>query len=276
MVTTTSTEGTAAPATARTIDDARDPAARRVADVLRSRSDRPRVFVVDDRENIEQAVACGIELDGVYATRSAAAEGLALVAGVGAGTPLHLLDDAVAWSLFGRQKHSRVFALARAPRPPRLGDLTGRAGDVVVLDGVRLVGNIGAVARTACALGAAGVVLVDSGLRTVLDRRLVRASRGLVFATPVVTAGRDECVDFLRRERLSVAALSAEAAEPLDRIRGVAGRLAIVVGGERGGVSPGLDALATHRYAIPMTQEVDSLNVSVAAGIALYEHRTGR
>lgn len=275
MVATTSAQRTAGP-TVRTVESARHPAARRIADVLRSRSDTPRVFVIDDRENIEQAVACGIELDSVYATGSAVAEGFPTLAGVGPGTPLHVLDDAVASSLFGRQKQSRVFALAHAPRPPRLGDLTGTTGDVVVLDGVRLVGNIGAITRTACALGAAGVVLLDSDLRTILDRRLIRASRGLVFATPVVIADRDACVDFVRRERLSVAALSADAAEPLHRIRGVADRLAIVVGGERGGVSPALDSLTAHRYAIPMTQKVESLNVSVAAGIALYEHATRR
>lgn len=47
-------------ATAHSLDDARHPAVRRVADVLRSRSASPNVFVIDDPENIEQAVASGV------------------------------------------------------------------------------------------------------------------------------------------------------------------------------------------------------------------------
>lgn len=260
--------------TARTIDDARHPAVRRVADVLRNRSPKPKVIVVDDPENIEQAVACGVKLDSMYVTTSAAARRLPALTGVDPDVPLHVLDGAVSRTLFGEQKNGRIFALAHAPRPSRLHDLTGTTGDVIVLDGVRIVGNIGAIVRTSCALGAAGVVVLDSGLGTALDRRLIRASRGLVFATPVVLASRTECADFIRRERLTVAALLAGAAEPLSSIRAVAERLALVLGGEREGVSPELEMLTTRRYAIPMAPNVESLNVSVTAGIALYEHRT--
>ncbi|MFV0434184.1 MAG: TrmH family RNA methyltransferase [Leucobacter sp.] len=258
----------------QTIDSARHPVARRIADVLRSRSKKPKIFVIDDPENIEQAVACEIRLDSLYVTESAVGAGLPRRTRVGADVPCHILDDAVARILFGGQKHSRVFALAHAPRPARLHDLIGTTGDLIVLDGVRLVGNIGAITRTACALGAAGVVLLNSGLRTPLDRRLIRASRGLVFAKPVILASRAECVALIEREGLPVAALAAGASEPLRSIRTVAERLAFVLGSERRGVSRELESVTTYRYAIPMTPNVESLNVSVAAGIALYEHRT--
>lgn len=274
MVAASRTREAPAPATGRTIDSAHHPIARRLADVLRSRSERPRIFVLDDTENIEQAVACGIELDSLYATESAMARGLPSPTGGDPRLPFHVLSDTVARSLFGEQKQSRVFALAHAPRPPRLDDVTGARGDIIVLDGVRLVGNIGAITRTARALGAAGIVLVDSGLRTTLDRRLIRGSRGLVFAMPVVLASRTECTAFIRQENVAVAVLSAHAIEPLSSIRSVEEPLALVLGGERGGVSPELDALATYRCAIPMASDVESLNVSVTAAIALYEHRT--
>lgn len=260
------------PGTVRAIDSARHPVARRIADVLRSRSENPNVFVIDDRENIEQAVACGVELDSLYYATSA---GPLNLSAIGAEVPHYALAGDVARTLFGEQKRSRVFALARAPRRPKFRDLLGTTGDIIILDGVRIVGNIGAITRTACALNAAGIVLLDSGLRTTLDRRLIRASRGLVFATPVVLAARAECIDFIRQEKLTLAALSANAVEPLSSIRTARERLALVMGSEREGVSPELDALTTYRYAIPMASNVESLNVSVAAGIALFEHRTG-
>ncbi len=145
-----------------------------------------------------------------------------------------------------------------------------------MLDGVRMVGNIGAITRTASALGAAGVIVLDSGLRTTFDRRLIRASRGLVFSLPVVLASRTECAGFLQREKVRIATLSADAESPLHAIRSVTDRIALILGSERDGVSQGFDDLANHRFSIPMKPGVESLNVSVAAGIALYEHAAGQ
>lgn len=93
-----------------------------------------------------------------------------------------------------------------------------------------------------------------------------------MFATSVILASRAECVAFIRKERLKVAALSVDAAEPLSAIRGVNERLALVLGSERDGLSAELNDLTTYRYTIPMSPKVESLNVSVTAGIALYEH----
>ncbi|MBO1902650.1 hypothetical protein J4H92_11905 [Leucobacter weissii] len=264
----------AAHSDAQPIDSVRHPVARRVADVLRNRSDKPRVIVIDDAENIAQAASSGIRVDSLYATRSAVSDLTSLVQ-VADDVPHHILEDRVAGELFGEQKRARAFALARAPRAPLLADLRETSGDLVVLDGVRLVGNIGAIARTACALGAAGIILLDSGLRTTYDRRLIRASRGLVFSIPIVLAERRECIEFLRHEQVSIATLSAEAESPLHAIRSVTNRLAVVLGGERDGVSQDLSSLADHHYSISMAPEVESLNVSVTAGIALYEHGAG-
>lgn len=273
MKTATITHETGETTSTEAIDSATHPVARRIADVLRNRTARPSIFVIDDLENIEQAIDCGVEIDSLYLSISADSS---TFLGIKTDVPHHVLDGSVTRALFGEQKRSRVFALARAPRRSSLRDLIGATGDIIILDGVRIVGNIGAITRTACALGAAGVVLVDSGLRTVWDRRLIRASRGLVFATPVVLATRAECAEFIRQERIVLAALSADAAEPLSSIRTAPERLALVMGSEREGVSSELGALATYRYSIPMAPNVESLNVSVTAGLALFEHGTGQ
>jgi tRNA G18 (ribose-2'-O)-methylase SpoU len=257
-----------------TIDDIHHPIARRIADALRGRS--ARLFVIDDEENIRRAVRCDVRLESLYLTEGLAPSGISTLRAVPYAVPCRVLSVNLAKRLFGGDKRSRVFALAHPPPQPALEDLSTNAGDIVVLDGVQLVGNIGAITRTACALGAAGLVLVDSGLRTNLDRRLVRASRGLVFAIPVILASRGEFSDYARREQIPLACLSADAPEPLSAIGAVPERLALVMGSERRGISDGLLAHASYRYSIPMTPDVESLNVSVAAAIALYEHRRRR
>lgn len=254
------------------IDDPRHPAVRRVADVLRSRAARPRTILIDDEENIAQAARAGVELIALYVSASRL-EDISPACIPASAPELHALSREVLRGLFTGEKHSRVFALARAPRPASLRDLITAGGDLLVLDGVRIPGNIGAILRSARAFGAAGIVLLDSGLTSIYDRRLIRASRGLLFTLPVLTATRSELTEFLQDERIPLAAMSADADDSLDAISQVPGRLAILLGSERTGPSDTLAKLAACRYAVPMLPGVESLNVSVAAGIVLHERR---
>ncbi|MGW0433124.1 TrmH family RNA methyltransferase [Micromonospora sp. NPDC003197] len=255
------------------IDEARHRVARRVADVLRASGGNQRIFLIDDEENIKQAIRCGVRLDSVYRTMGQAAMGGALLTAIPAGVPCQVLTDDVARALFGADKRSRVFALAYRPALPELSDLTDRPGDIVVLDGVRLMGNIGAVTRTACAFDAAGVVLVDSGLTSTVDRRLIRASRGMVFALPVILATRQQLQSYLHRQDIPLVSLSPHASAPLSTAGRIGRRLALLLGSERRGASESLEKSAARRYHVPTSPDVESLNVSVAAAIALYERR---
>lgn len=252
------------------IDSVRHPAATRIADVLRSRSSRPRTLLIDDEENIVAAIAAGIRVFAIYATSDWFEAARQLQHDAAA---LYVVDEEVVQWAFRGDKRSRVFALARAPRPSTWRDLAAADGDVLVLDGLRIAGNIGAIVRSACAFDAAGVVLIDSDLVSVFDRRLIRASRGLVFTIPVLAATRPGLEAFLRSERMPLVSLTAEADAPLSAISHVEGRIAILMGSERAGASPDLAGRAERRCRVPMAPGVESLNVSVAAGIALYERR---
>lgn len=115
------------------------------------------------------------------------------------------------------------------PQPPNYPDAPCDQLQALDLDGVLIPGNIAAIIRSACAFAAAGLILLDSSLRTIHDRRLIRASRGLSFTIP------------------------------------------ILMDVERAGPSAELAARAEPRYAVRMAAGVESLNVSVAAGLALDE-----
>lgn len=253
------------------IDDIRHPLLRRVADVMRSVAPRPRTLIVDDEENIRQAIAAGVQIDSLFATPGVdlADEFQTRVTAV----PVHLVQESVMKGLFKAEKRSRVFALARAPKPATWDDVTARSGDVIVLDGVRIAGNIGAIIRSACAFDAAGIILLNSGLTNVFDRRLIRASRGLAFSIPMVIADGPQLAEFLRTERIPLASLAADGDAPLSSIGAAAERVALLMGSERIGASAELEDLADWRCSVPMNRGVESLNVSVATGIALYERR---
>lgn len=99
---------------AAVIDDPHHPAVRRVADALCSRAARPRTILIDDKENIAQAARAGVELIAIYSSADRLED--ATQYGMLESTPeLHLLSREMLRGLFTGEKHSRVFALARAP-----------------------------------------------------------------------------------------------------------------------------------------------------------------
>jgi tRNA G18 (ribose-2'-O)-methylase SpoU len=75
----------------------------------------------------------------------------------------------------------------------------------------------------------------------------------------------------LRDTSATLASLSADATTPLSQLATVPGRVVLLLGSERRGPSAELDGLAARRFSVPMDESVESLNVSVAGGIALYE-----
>lgn len=256
------------------IERVSDPLARRVGDVLRAGNRARRAILIDDEENVLQAMRSGIRVEAIVLSRDVRALGPELAGAARAhGARIRRIDEAVTAALFGRGKRARVFALAACPRKHTLDDIAARPGDILVLDGVRLAGNIGALTRSAAALGAAGIVLIDSGMTSVYDRRLIRASRGLVFALPVVLAAPADLPGFLDRAGAGLVGLAATADVPLAELARMPGRVALLLGGERCGASRELEALAERRLAVPMSPGVESLNVSVAGALALYERR---
>jgi 23S rRNA (guanosine2251-2'-O)-methyltransferase len=160
-----------------------------------------------------------------------------------------------------------------------LDEVAGAAGRaVVVVDGVQDPYNLGAILRTARAAGVAGVVIPKdraSGVTAVV----ASASAGHVFGVRVarVTNVVRSC-EALKEAGWWLVALVAGAARDVFGLAGDVDRPALVIGGEGSGIRPLVRERCDFAASIPMAPGVESLNVSVAAGIALYAltHRAPR
>ncbi|MEX2505100.1 MAG: TrmH family RNA methyltransferase [Egicoccus sp.] len=176
--------------------------------------------------------------------------------------PVDVIEvDIETWrGLVGRELPSPALAVAHRPDVPALpaAEVPGR---LVVLEHPRHLGNLGAVVRVAAAAGAAGVCVV--GNVDPWHPTAVRAGAGLQFALPA--CGR---VDTLPELDRPLVALDPDG-DDLD-----AGRLppdaAVLLGTERGGLSPALLQRAVGRVRIPMRPGVSSLNLATAAAVVLY------
>ena len=165
-----------------------------------------------------------------------------------------------------------VLCAMRRPMPKSLGKVLDGARRVVVIDGVVDSTNIGAIFRSAAALGIDSVLLTP-GSCDPFNRRAVRVSMGSVFLVPWTWL--DVPVASLRDFGFKVAAMalthdSISLDNPL--LRRVE-RLAIVMGTEGDGLSRETIADCDYVVRIPMSHQVDSLNVAAAAAVAFWELR---
>jgi len=173
--------------------------------------------------------------------------------------------------LVGFHMHRGCVALAERPDVAPLTLVDRRALErVVVLEGVSNPDNLGGIFRSAAAFGAQLIVL-GPGCGDPLYRKAIRTSMAATLDVPFAAAGEwPEALDALRAESLRVIALTPAAdARLLEEVpRG--GRLALLFGTEGAGLSAAAQAAADERVRIGTTGRVDSLNVSVAAAIAMH------
>ncbi|GHG71711.1 23S rRNA (guanosine(2251)-2'-O)-methyltransferase RlmB [Comamonas sp. JC664] len=141
---------------------------------------------------------------------------------------------------------------------------------VVVLDGIQDPHNLGAIIRSADALGAHGVVIAKDRAVQVTGT-VAKASAGAVEHSRIArVVNVSRALEELKEAGLWVAAADVGAKEPMWSAR-LDGPLALVVGAEGAGVREGVLKHCDFRLRIPMTGQVGSLNASVSAGILLYE-----
>jgi len=187
----------------------------------------------------------------------------------------YVCDTADFETLTGYNIHRGCLALAS--RPPRLAieDLLATARSLVLVEDVGNADNVGGIFRNAAAFGVGGVIL-SGGSADPLYRKSIRTSMGAVLGVPFTTAAVDEwsaMLTALRQHGFQVVALTPEpSALDIDSFARTSrgDRVALLVGTEGAGLTRQSQATADVRVRIPIHAVVDSLNVSVATGIALH------
>jgi TrmH family RNA methyltransferase len=168
-----------------------------------------------------------------------------------------------------REGPDGLAAIAVLPRFDWASVPLGPSNRVVVLDGLEIVGNVGTVIRCADATGADAVILTNRRVR-LTHPKLVHSSMGTSLTVPVIEAEVDEAVSWLRANGFRIVTTDAEGTSSY-RGADYSGRVALVLGSERYGVSEPWHDAEDVRVSIPMAGRVDSLNVGNAAVLVLYE-----
>lgn len=214
-----------------------------------------------------------------FTTRSllltpAAHEELAGVLPLAPDLPVYLLPLDAFEAVAGFHVHRECLAMGERGPEPDWRTVAKSNGVLVVLEGLADPDNVGSIFRHAAAFGAAGVLLSPSAADP-LYRKAIRTSMGAALHVPFARlAPWPEALDDLRGSGVTIAALTpGPDATPLREAASAftAGPLALLLGNEGAGLSAGSLARAALHVRIPMAPGAESLNVSAAAAIALYE-----
>ncbi len=221
-----------------------------VQEALAARADLVEAWITPSLERTSEGREAGVTLSrkGVRLTRTTTRVLESIISGAG--------DQGV---ILVVRKAERSLATILGTRPTLL----------LLAQGVQDPGNLGAILRTAWALGAEAIVTLE-GCADPFGSRAVRAAMGAHFSLPVACSSTPEALASLARADLEIVASDPSATEPpgdLDWRRPTA----LFLGGEGTGLSTGILTRAAHRVRVPMVGGVDSLNVQAAAAILLYE-----
>lgn len=226
-------------------------------------------ILIDDEENILQAIEAGVEIDSLYFAGEEVVSDT-LRKKLTAGATIHEVAKRTTKKLFENDKISRIFAIAQTPKPIGLEALKSIQKDVVVLEDLSISGNIGNITRTSLALGIGGILLLNMDPIDLYDRRLIRASRGYLFSLPMITASTSDFLDYCKKNNETLLVMDMNAEKSIDDIAAIPNRMFIAFGSEKEGCSPDIESAATMKARIPISERVESLNVSASAGITLY------
>ena len=229
------------------------------------------IFIAESPKVIERALNAGcVPISFLMEERHVENQAKELIASCG-DIPVYTATLEVLTQLTGFKLTRGMLCAMYRPKLPTVADICKNARRVAVLEDVMNPTNVGAIFRSAAALGI-DAVLLTSASSNPLYRRSIRVSMGTVFQVPWTFLGEDG-INELRALGFKTAAmaLKSDSLPIYDPRLAAEEKLAIVLGTEGDGLAAKTIADCDYTVLIPMSHGVDSLNVAAASAVAFYQ-----
>jgi TrmH family RNA methyltransferase len=255
------------------ITSTKNPRVKRTLE-LRERRDRDaqKLFLIEGYRELKRAADAKIQLEELFICTDLflGFNESTLIAQIKAqGTTVYTCSENAFAKLSYRDRPDGLLGVAKQMQQT-FTDLPKKAAPFfLIAESIEKPGNLGTILRSADAAGVDGVIVCDR-CTDIYNPNVVRASVGTLFTIPVVEASTQETLDWLRQNQIQIVAATPDATLEFTEAD-FSGPVAIVVGTEQLGLSaPWFDA-ASIQVRIPMQGVADSLNVSSATTLLLYE-----
>jgi TrmH family RNA methyltransferase len=229
-------------------------------------------FLIEGRREVGRAIAAGFAIDTIIICEELT--GADPVPGA-SGVRVMRFGERAFHKLSRRQNPDGIAARATTPSLEIEDAIVSRDALVLVAEGIEKPGNLGAMLRSAEAMGVDAVVLADP-ITDPFNPNVVRASQGAVFAVRLLVAATHDVITWLGHNDLDVIAGSPDGGEAPWNVD-MTGGVALVIGAEAEGLGPSWRSVGT-AVTIPMAAGVgsDSFNAATSAALLLYEARRQR
>lgn len=226
------------------------------------------VFIIEGIKEIEKVVKSGYRFKSVYFC-PAIISSEAVLALIPSATDFFETSKEVYDKIAYRENSGGIVALV-TPRSHQLNELQlPKTPLILVLESVEKPGNLGALLRTADAAGVDAVIVCDPQT-DVYNPNAIRSSIGCVFTVPIAVSDSQETITWLQENNVNIYCTYLQAAKPYHQTDFTLSS-AIVMGTEATGITKQWVDAATHNIIIPMQGAADSLNVSTAAAVVIFE-----
>lgn len=224
------------------------------------------LFVLEGKRICDDAYVCGIRFDKLIISETAYYK---YTEGINAfcenAHEIYKIPDSLFKKISDTTSPQGIIALAKMPEKSVKIDTNGR---YIALENINDPSNLGAVSRTAEALGVSGIILSSGGCDPYSPKSL-RASMGTLLRMPVIIL--DDFVNDIKNSGLTSFACVVDAnATPITKINFTDGCV-IMIGNEANGLTDNAKNNADFNITIPMNGKAESLNASVAGAIAMWE-----
>ena len=227
------------------------------------------MFIAESPKVIRVALSAGYEPMALLCERKHISGDAADIVARCQDIPVYTGERELLSQLTGYTLTRGVLCAMRRPQPKTVAEVCRDARRIVVIDGVVDTTNIGAIFRSAAALGIDAVLLTPTSCDP-LNRRAVRVSMGSVFLVPWTWLDTYSTLHDLGFKTAAMALTDDSISLDDPRLKAEE-RLAIIMGTEGDGLPQQTIAEADYVVRIPMKHQVDSLNVAAAAAVAFWE-----
>ncbi len=259
----------------KSISSLQNPLVKQVIQLLEKSRERRSTgqFVIEGRREIELALKGGYQLQTIMICPVIFSENASEINFL--ETPYIEISPEVYQKLAYRKTTEGILAIAES-KELSLDTLRIKNENplILVAEAPEKPGNIGALLRTADAANLDAVIIANP--RTdMYNPNIIRSSVGCIFTRAIATGSTEEIIQFLKEKDIAIYSAALQASKPFYNCD-YRGPTALVVGTEAAGLSQKWLDSSTQNIVIPMEGDIDSMNVSVAAGILIFEAKRQR
>lgn len=226
------------------------------------------LFVIEGTKELALAIAGGYSIDSVFFCPDII--DFKILQTIVRDEQLYIpVEKNVFSKIAYRESTGGVIALAKKKEHHLNTVKLGSNPLLLILEGVEKPGNLGAILRTADAAGIHAVIICDPRV-DFYNPNVIRSSIGCVFTNQIASASSDETIQWLKDNDISVFCTYLKASKPYYEVD-YTKSCAIIMGTESTGLSPLWIENSKANIIIPMQGKIDSMNVSTAAAVVIFE-----